>query len=216
MKISTPDYGIFDINDLPNICPFCHKSITPSGNIGNMCNGELQVFFQCPDKNCKNSFIGYYHQRNDGLWFFDKTSKGTIVKKEFEAVIIETSEDFVRIYNESFFAEQEELFEICGVGYRKALEFLIKDYLIKKHETLRKKIENKTLGQCISDHVEDVRLKSSAKRATWLGNDETHYVKKWAGKNLSDLKKLIELTTHWIIMEKLTDSFDIEMRDLNQ
>ncbi len=30
-------------------------------------------------------------------------------------------------------------------------------------------------------------------------------------KNLQDLKKLIELTVHWIEMEKLTESFEAEM-----
>ncbi len=47
-------------------------------------------------------------------------------------------------------------------------------------------------------------LREIAKRAAWLGNDETHYVRKWEGKDLEDLKRLISLTIHWIEMEKLT------------
>jgi hypothetical protein len=39
----------------------------------------------------------------------------------------------------------------------------------------------------------------------WLGNDETHYLRKWETKELTDLKKLIQLTVHWIQMERLTD-----------
>ena len=30
-------------------------------------------------------------------------------------------------------------------------------------------------------------------------------------KNLTDLKKLIDLTLHWVEMEKLTESFEDEM-----
>jgi hypothetical protein len=48
-------------------------------------------------------------------------------------------------------------------------------------------------------------------RAVWIGNDVTHYIRKWEGKNLEDLKKLIELTVHWIEMEALSKSFEDEM-----
>ena len=67
------------------------------------------------------------------------------------------------------------------------------------------------LANCIKEFVTDERIKSVAKRAVWLGNDETHYVRKWETKNLVDLKKLISLTVHWIEMEKLTESFEEEM-----
>jgi hypothetical protein len=33
-----------------------------------------------------------------------------------------------------------------------------------------------------------------AKRAIWLGNDETHIVRKWEKKDLQDLKSLICIT----------------------
>lgn len=32
----------------------------------------------------------------------------------------------------------------------------------------------------------------------WLGNDETHYVRRWEEKDLSDLKRLISMTVSWI------------------
>lgn len=67
------------------------------------------------------------------------------------------------------------------------------------------------LGNCIKSYVDDSRIKTVAQRAVWLGNDETHYIRKWEGKNLNDLKKLIELTVHWIEMERLTESFKEEM-----
>jgi hypothetical protein len=43
-----------------------------------------------------------------------------------------------------------------------------------------------------------------AKRAAWLGNDETHYVRKWEDHDLPDLKKVIELTVLGIEMEEMT------------
>jgi hypothetical protein len=48
-------------------------------------------------------------------------------------------------------------------------------------------------------------IKQVSERATWLGNDETHYQRRWVDKDLSDLKVLIDLVLHWIKMEHLTD-----------
>ena len=50
-----------------------------------------------------------------------------------------------------------------------------------------------------------------AKRAAWLGNDETHYLRKWEGKDLDELKRLIELTIRWIEMVELSDGYIEEM-----
>jgi hypothetical protein len=103
------------------------------------------------------------------------------------------------------------LFDICGVGYRKALEFLIKDYLIKKTPEKGESIKKKFLGKCIHEDVADAKIKTVSQRAVWLGNDETHYVREWTGENLDSLKKLISLTTHWVEMEILTDDFEFKM-----
>ncbi len=61
------------------------------------------------------------------------------------------------------------------------------------------------LAACIAKYVTNDRIKATAARAAWLGNDESHYVRKWEDKDLEDLKKLIQLTVHWIEMEELTD-----------
>jgi hypothetical protein len=50
-----------------------------------------------------------------------------------------------------------------------------------------------------------------AKRAVWLGNDETHYERLWEGKTIEDLKRLIDLTVHWIAMEIDTEDALKEM-----
>ena len=102
---------------------------------------------------------------------------------------------------------------MCGVGYRKALEFLIKDYLIRKHPKDEAAIKAKPLGRCIDDDVEDPKTKAVAKRATWLGNDETHYRRLWLDKDLSDLKRLIELVLYWIEAEHLTEEAFQSMPD---
>jgi hypothetical protein len=103
------------------------------------------------------------------------------------------------------------LTEICGIGYRKALEFLIKDYLISNLPDEEEHIKKKLLGKCINDYVENPNIKEMAKRAVWLGNDETHYIRRWENKDINDLKILIDITVHWIEMEVLTNKYKDDM-----
>jgi hypothetical protein len=101
---------------------------------------------------------------------------------------------------------------VAGPGYRKALEFLIKDYIIsqfadedaEKRAAHKSAVEKQQLGPCIQEYIKNDRIKEISKRAAWLGNDETHYVRKWEDKDMEDLKRLISLTRHWIEEEKLT------------
>lgn len=80
----------------------------------------------------------------------------------------------------------------------------IKDYLISQHPAEQTTIEAMMLGACIKKYVADPRIKEVARRATWLGNDETHYQRRWIGKDLSDLKIMINLVVHWIEAEHVT------------
>lgn len=63
------------------------------------------------------------------------------------------------------------------------------------------------LGSCIKEYVEDGKVKECAKRATWLGNDETHYVRKWGTKDIEDLRTLIRLVVNWIESDVLTNQY---------
>ena len=82
---------------------------------------------------------------------------------------------------------------ICGMGYRKALEFLIKDYAIFKNPLpqFRDEIIRLPLMQCINKYIEDERLTSLAKASAWIGNDETHYTKQHPAYTLANLKVFI-------------------------
>ena len=188
-------------------CPFCHRSIeTQPLTFLDKGNKRIEIFLKC--KMCKSSFIGYAkHSDKTGCYHIYKLSKGNRKTRNFQEEINELSPDFVKIHGEAKIAEQENLMEICGVGYRKALEFLIKDYLIKKFSDKEAEIKSKSLGRCISEMIDNPRIKEIARRATWLGNDETHYFRKWEDKDLDDLKKLLDITVHFISMEIEADKY---------
>lgn len=191
-------------------CPFCHISIqTQPLSYIRFSDDNLQVFLKC--KSCKNSFIGYTIKDGTSHFHIRRVSKGTHSTTKFEKDIEELSPLFIQIYGEAEFAEQENLMQICGVGYRKALEFLIKDYLIKAKSKDEESIKKKLLGQCIKEDVDSTKIKAIAEKATWLGNDETHYVRKWGDKDLKDLKTLIAITVHFVSMDIQANRYIEEM-----
>jgi len=130
---------------------------------------------------------------------------------EFSQSIKSLSPSFCEIFKQSCVAEENSLDQIAGPGYRKSLEFLIKDYLVsykyKDEETKQKTVKQSLLGKCISDHVDENRIKQCAARATWLGNDETHYTRKWNEKNIGHLKELISMTVGWIDLVIQSDQY---------
>lgn len=203
------------VDTTPDECPFCHTKIVTDNIYAKVINNKLHAFLACPSTKCNETFIAYY-QINYSLYEYKGIKSLSNLKvRNFNDTIKNISNSFVEIYNQAFSAEQQGLSEICGVGYRKSLEFLIKDYLIfkcndpEKHATIREKF----LGVCIKEFVDDSRIKKVAQKATWLGNDETHYERRWEGKDVSDLKILIDLTVYWIEAEVLTERYESDMRN---
>lgn len=124
------------------------------------------------------------------------------------------SPTFCEIFDQALEAEQEGLEQICGIGYGKSLEFLIKDYAIQLHPDKKEVIEKSALANCIKQYMNDDTIKNSAELATWLRNDEAHYVRKWADKDVKDLKNLITLTVTIIQNNIIKGQLDKQVQDI--
>lgn len=201
----------FTIDYAPNQCPYCHTIITPIVRTAYVASGNLRVIYHCPNIDCEEVFVGLYGHEFSDNYSYSGVTFGRFVGKVFSAIINEISPTFIEIYNQAEFSEEHNLKHISGVAYRKALEFLIKDYLIKLKPDSEEKIKKKFLGYCIKEDIDNTNLKTVAERAAWLGNDETHYIRKWEDKDITDLKRLIDLTVHWIEMEEQTKKYLEEM-----
>lgn len=182
----------------PERCPFCGNGIDAKVLNYFFHNGSygvvLYVALQCPV--CGDIFfcsysVGTYVEaiRSEYPFNFSEIIGGGI-KEHFSKEINEISPSFVKIYNEAYLAEQKGLHEIDGMGYRKAFEFLIKDFSIKMEPEEKDAIANKTLSECIS-YVFSENEKGIFEKTGWIGNDQTHYVRKHENFNVSDLKKMI-------------------------
>ena len=201
------------LDKLPDVCPQCNHKIDPQKGGGyfnskkQYSENALEVVFRCPNLDCHEVFLGYYSRMHDRNHFnLRSTAPTKYEERVFSQTVTNISPDFSRIYNQALAAENAKLDQVCGTGYRKSLEFLIKDYLIKQttDEKEKEKIKDEYLGASIKNRIKDANIKEVAKRAAWLGNDETHYMRKWEQQDLQDLKKLIDLTVHWMEAEALT------------
>lgn len=193
---------IFDV-PVPPQCPRCNTAIDTRPlrafylkqlTTSNDTLGRLFVFYFCT--HCQGCFIGTYNVSFSSLTAIQlsldpKTIKNTTV---FPDSVCEISPDFVKLYQQSEIAELNGLNEICGMGYRKALEFLVKDFAIYEHPNKAEKIAKTSLSQCITTYIKDPQIQDLAKASAWLGNDETHYSRQHDDYNFSDFKAFLDAT----------------------
>ena len=130
----------------------------------------------------------------------------------FPESIKKISQNFIDIYCEAEESKQRGLIQVAGPGFRKAFEFLIKDYAkISSTTDKHKSIESAAASVVVNNYIPDPRIQNVAKRALWLGNDETHYLRKWENHDIKDLLTLINLTINWIEIEQLSSNYKDEM-----
>lgn len=226
LKATNLDNRFLELNfeRLADHCPFCKTGIEPLVLATYVdCRDDIVrgtkawVIFRCPVNTCRNLFMGIYRLPGNyhiGSIFYGPRPIYPVFSdiKVFSEIIEDISPTFIQIYNQAFFAEQHNYLLIAGPGYRKALEFLIKDYSKKiSDEDDHTKIENSFLGDVIKNYIDDERIEDMAKRAAWLGNDETHYLRKWDDKDLESLKILLDLTIRWIESVELSRKFKEDM-----
>lgn len=192
-------------------CLQCNQIITPevinlyTFDSETSSNLNIGVLLFC--QNCKHFFVREYNAYSCGNHFEVKNE----ITKPYDLEcnihvsenINEISPRFKEIYSQSAKAESCNLYEICGPGYRKALEFLIRDfakYILPEKE---QSIDNTSqIGRVIDNFYNEESfpelkpiihvLKPLIKIASYVGNDETHYIRKWKNKDINDLKQYIE------------------------
>jgi len=217
------------LDEVPSGCPRCQKAIplkpvatkeiySPEADAA-----FAQIVYLCPL--CERYFIAEYYQDDlaaahlhgeEPCMELERLVPEVFKAKRYSKTILDASPDFVRLVAQAEAAEFYELNDIAGPACRKALEFLVKDYAISKHPTAKETIKSKALADVIGTYITDPRIKEMAKRAAWLGNDETHYVRAQPNFNLEDMKYLIGLTIHWIEMEQMTEEYNQKIQSANR
>lgn len=211
MKKNIPLNSISYPVEYPSKCPICHHY----GDIAFVNSFQtkegVQIIYQCPFQECRSYFIGFYGEpRKESLLKLLPTKPDIT---QFPEVITEISPMFISIFTEAETARQLGLDQIAGAGLRKAFEFLIKDYAKVLSPEKSKDIEVAYSGNVVKEFIADKRIQAVAERTLWLGNDETHYLRKWEKHDLNDLLNLIKITVSWIEIERTSQKYMDEMPD---
>lgn len=210
-KISVNDkigdgYNFAQLND-DGKCPICKSAIIPEhlSAVTHRVSGKsiCSVFERCP--NCNNTFINTYEYQVGSCYRLISSEPNRFIKRNFDDSIATLSPSFVEIYNQAFNAETMRLDQIAGIGYRKSVEFLIKDFVISRNPDDEEKIKSMPLAACINTYIDQDKIKTLATKTVWIGNDETHYVRKHTDRDIEDLKKFIQATVYYISMELVAD-----------
>lgn len=186
-----------------DLCPSCHRGIRPVFVSGYIESSTIfSIFNYCTM--CANSFISKYEYVIDprtGVHSnFIESLPIKFRERTFEDKINKLSPNFSNVYNQAKKAEDFGLNEIAGMGYRKSLEILIKDYSIFLNPDKRDKIIDPkfTLTKCIESYILDPQLSDLSRLTSWLGNDETHYTRVHLDKDINDLKEYLDATIFFI------------------
>lgn len=178
-------------------CPCCGIALRPTPLyavcIDHDDEEENLIYLLNHCENCNECFISVhpYDHDNDYSYSFQSSALVKSTDCSFSPAITKLSSNFVEIYKQSYRAEMLGLDKICGMGYRKAIEFLIKDYIIYKDPLAKDSVVKLQLMPCINNHIKDKRLIALASASAWLGNDETHYQKRHPEYNLDNLRTFI-------------------------
>lgn len=210
--------------DEPSVCPMCKIAMKPvvlhrDVSSVNQFVAQIAHLYRC--QGCNRVFHAVYEVNTMPFSYPDVyrpwltyLAPNNFVERSFGERILELSPNFVRLYNQALQAEQQKLEDIAGMGLRKALEYLVKDYLIYLNPDDEDDIKKSELGKCISNKLDNAKLKAVASRGAWIGNDYAHYQRLFEDKDLSDMHTFINAAVFWISAEFVTDeALNITRRD---
>lgn len=180
----------------PMLCPLCgafqdgiiaSRSIHPGpagseiGVVGYKCTfcAEKYIVIYRIDKESKiANFAAFYPPPGGGY------------KNE---ILADTSPRFISSYNQALHAENCGDIELAAIGYRQALECLVKDYAIHELGVDREKVIKKSLCDAISEYLGEQELLATADVVRILGNDYAHYERKYPEHDFELLKRYMEI-----------------------
>ena len=191
----------YEMIDVTDICPSCGKGMEANVRGHDFFKDSkryiLYITLQCPI--CKDSWTdSYNYDRYHSRVTNRKVNYYQEIPSELSKEINELSPQGCKTYLQAMEAETKGLDTLVGIGLRKSLEFILKDFLIATKPDKKENIKKEFLNTVIQNYIDEPSLTILAQATAWLGNDETHYVKRNSDKDLQDLKKFLHATIRFI------------------
>lgn len=182
--------------EYPSVCPICHTGCRPNFIYGHFDESNTNLFtamFACDP--CGKIFMSKYRHTSYEANYLFSIPNG-FQPEIFSERINLLSPKFVEVYNQSLHAEELGLKEICGAGYRKSIEYLMKDFCTLLDEESKDSIWNENLGSTIN-RIDDRRMRALSFAVKEIGNDQTHTVIKLS-EGLQEMKEFINALVSYI------------------
>ncbi len=156
------------------------------------------LIFQCTA--CKKLFTATYEVTNGKSHICCMTPFKPLVF--VDELIEKTSPRFIEVYNQAIRAKENGDLNLAAVGYRSALEILIKDYAINDLHEPSEKVVKLDLFHAISNYLSSDTV-NAADVVRILGNDHTHYERKYPELDFKVLQEYMDIFIHSIRVKLL-------------
>lgn len=185
--------------EVPDFCPHCGKVMELEQVVVkyDSISQHYLLCARCSVDSCKKFFSLEYSSFLDEYRFrhLNKLipySYNGFQEPDISKRIIDLSPIFAETFLQANIAEGKSLNQVSGIGFRKAFEFLVKDFASYKNpdriEDIRKNNVNNVINMFYTDMP---KLKELLHITRKIGNDETHYYREYDNVDIKDLKKLI-------------------------
>ncbi|MDD6906317.1 hypothetical protein ACQRC6_06450 [Peptoniphilus sp. SGI.035] len=180
---------------VPSNCPYCgqiaHSSYISNASLEFDQNSKYFIIAlqsNCCDKIYIASYLFEYKtQQFTFLNFYPSQNPNPLPEN-----IANISPRFVSMYSQALASERNNHFELAACGYRNSIEILIKDYAIKVLKENPEEVVKKSLFKAIEDYLPKDLL-NTADVVRILGNDNTHYLRKYKDIDFPKLKNYLEI-----------------------
>jgi hypothetical protein len=184
--------------EYPDTCPICHSHVVPEflyAHFNDSDGSMITAMYYC---SCSAIFLATYVRNFRGEYDLQTVFPDSFVGTEFSEDIKNLSPNFAVIYNQALHAESLLLDRICGMGYRKAVEYLVKDFCIHENPDDSNKIWSESLNASIN-RLNYAPMKELADKCRLLGNDEVHTIIRYE-EGLPEMKIFILSLVRYVEM----------------
>jgi hypothetical protein len=205
-----------NVDKFPAVCPICRHNIAADNIFQEFaCEDWLELFFRCSNIECLRSFIAFYSLDSSNT--ADETAQVFNLKVSFPVLPIERpvtsqiasiSPSFAAIYAQAQAAEDQGLDELAGIGFRRSLEILLKDYCVSIAKTPEDayKVGKMPHHEFLRKYSKGDRPSKTILLLEWIGEDGFDYERRWVGENVLKLKQAISVIENVISLSMDVDA----------
>lgn len=180
----------------PATCPHCGYGIDAPIDLHQVMNfnGNLLFCARVKCTSCSKNFFFICESNKEHTYASFSCIYPSISASKYEnESLANISERFINIYNQALRAEFNGDIELAATGFRSALEVLIKDYAINELGESKETVADKTLFTAIKEYLKQDDLISTADVIRILGNDYTHYERRYPQHDFDLLKGYMDI-----------------------